>query len=310
LKRIAKTDTIIKTCIEGFHMSGCKLCPRECNVDRGKGELGFCGCGDKIQIARAALHLWEEPCISGEKGSGTIFFSGCNLRCVFCQNYDISHQLKGRTVGEDELINIILDLQDKGATNINLVTPSHFSDKLLPVLRQVKPQLHIPVVYNCGGYESVDTLLSLEGYIDIYMPDFKYMSGELSERYSKAYNYSEVATKALSEMYRQTGVVAYDKKGYMQKGVLIRHLCIPSCRKDSMAVLSHIAETLPVENIIISIMSQYTPDFVPFDCEYENLKRRLTSFEYRSVCDFANKLGFVGYTQDRGSASAAYTPEF
>ncbi len=291
-------------------MKGCRLCPRECLADRKGGERGFCGCTDNIIVARAALHLWEEPCICGKNGSGTIFFSGCNLRCVFCQNHDISHGLVGKAVSEDELANIMLDLQDRGAANVNLVTPTHISDKLIAVLKQVKPQLHIPIVYNCGGYESVHTLLSLEGYIDIYMPDFKYISSELSEKYSSAPGYSEIATLAIKEMYRQTGVATYDEDGHMQRGLLIRHLCIPSCRKDSMAVFSHIAETLPVENIIISIMSQYIPDFLPNNCEHENLKRRLTSFEYRSVCDFAIKLGFIGYTQQRCSASAMYTPKF
>ena len=288
----------------------CSLCPRNCQADREKGETGFCGCTDDIIIARSALHMYEEPCICGKNGSGTIFFSGCNLRCVFCQNYEISHNLKGRIVSQEELLEIMLKLQNEGAENINLVTPTHFADQIASVLKSIKPQLHIPVVYNCGGYESVATLAKLRGLIDIYMPDFKYMNDDIAMKYSSAPHYAKTASEAVIEMFKQTGAVRYDKNGKLLSGLLVRHLVLPSCRKDSIAILHHIAEILPVKDIRISIMSQYTPDFLSDDCEYANLRRRITNFEYRSVCDCASLLNFEGYTQERQSASSIYTPEF
>lgn len=283
------------------------LCPRRCGADR-VNTLGFCRAPREIHIARAALHKWEEPPISGEAGSGTIFFCGCNLRCVYCQNGEISRmENTGRAVCEDELEDIMLRLAHEGAHNINLVTPTHYADALARVLPRVRKKTGIPVIYNCGGYESVETLRRLCGLIDIYMPDFKYFSPELSEKYSSAHDYADVAKKALAEMYRQTGK-AVIKDGLMKRGVLLRHLVLPSCRRDSAEVLRTVAETVPAEDILISVMRQYTPDFAP--AEMKELRRRITSFEYDFVCAEAEKYGFDGFFQDKTSAKSDYTPNF
>ena len=285
----------------------CTLCPRRCGADR-VNTLGFCRAPREIRIARAALHKWEEPPISGDAGSGTVFFCGCNLRCVYCQNGVISRMEKaGRTVREDELEEIMLRLVREGAHNINLVTPTHYADALVRVLPRVREKTDVPIIYNCGGYESVETLRSLCGLIDIYMPDFKYFSPEISWKYSSARDYADVAKKALAEMYRQTGKVAI-RDGLMKKGVLCRHLVLPSCRRDSAEVLRTIAETVPAEDILISVMRQYTPDFAP--AEIKELRRRITSFEYDFVCAEAEKYGFDGFFQDKTSAKSDYTPDF
>ena len=291
-------------------MEKCTLCPRECNAHRRGGELGYCGQGANMRVARSDLHFFEEPPISGKRGSGTIFFSGCSLRCVFCQNRAISRgEAVGREVSVDELCQMMLELQSRGAHNINLVTPTHFADKIALSLGRVKDKLNIPVVYNTSGYEKVETLKLFCGLVDIYMPDFKYISGELSAAYSFAPDYAEVAEAALCEMYRQVGVCRYGEDGMLLRGMIVRHLVLPSCRKDSIAVLGRLAEILPKEDILISVMSQYTPEFA-MGCGYKNLERRLTDFEYSSVAAEADRLGFRGFIQGRGSASAKYTPDF
>ena len=287
----------------------CFLCPRRCGADRESGAAGVCGMTDKIKVARAAPHMWEEPPISGIRGSGTVFFSGCPLKCVFCQNRVLSADGYGKAVDGEELERIILKLAEQGVHNINLVTPTHFSDRLIPVLERVRPKLNIPIVYNCGGYESVEALRRLEGLIDIYLPDFKYASGELAAKYSAAPDYPEVAAAALSEMHRQVGGAAFDADGMMRRGVIVRHLVLPGCRRDSAAVLKMIAETVPVEDIKLSIMRQYTPEFVDAE-RFPELARRLTSFEYDYVVKEAANLGFDGYVQDKDSATAKYTPNF
>lgn len=290
-------------------MAKCYLCPRECGIAR-ELKKGYCGEGDTAVISRAALHMWEEPPISGTRGSGTIFFCGCNLRCVFCQNKTISRGGGARReVSTDELSGIMLDLEAQGAHNINLVTPTHFADKVAAALTKVKHKLNIPVVYNSSGYEKTDTLKILEGLVDIYLPDFKYASSDLASLYSSAPDYPEVAKAAIEEMFRQTGAYVLDENGIMQKGLIVRHLVLPSCRHDSIAVLDILADTLSVKDIKLSLMSQYTPEFA-LDCEFKNLHRKLTSFEYDSVLGHAISLGFDGYFQHISSATSSYTPDF
>ena len=284
----------------------CTACPRECGADRDQ-QRGYCGQTNALRIARAALHLWEEPCISGERGSGTVFFSGCNLGCVFCQNYRVSHRGQGIEIGADELIGKMLDLQQQGAHNINLVTPTHYAEQLVPVLARIKPMLHIPIAYNTGGYEKTQTLELLAPYVDIWMPDFKFGSAQIAKDYAGAPDYPEVAARAIAKMYEMAGKVQFDADGMMQRGVLVRHLVLPGCRKDSMAVLDRLAEILPVPDVRLSLMSQYTPEFAA-DAPFANLHRRVTSFEYESVMAHAEKLGFIGYMQQRESATASIRP--
>lgn len=287
----------------------CTECPRLCGADRAAGGRGVCGMPSELTVSRIALHPWEEPPISGTRGSGTVFFAGCNLRCVFCQNRTISREGVGSVISEDDLITRMLTLQEEGAHNINLVTPTHYTTALVRLLTKIKPRLHIPVVWNSGGYESVESLRMLEGLVDVYLPDFKYMSPDLAAAYSAASDYPAVATEAVKEMYRQTGSITFDGDGIARKGVIIRHLVLPGCRADSMAVLRHLADILPVEDIRVSVMRQYTPDFA-MDCPHKNLHRRLTAFEYDSVLAVADELGIVGYSQGKDAADKAFTPEF
>lgn len=291
---------------------GCFLCPRECGTDR-INKMGYCNAPREIMLARAALHLFEEPVISGKRGSGTIFFCGCNLGCVFCQNGTISRSFcdeKNATepVSEERLAEIMFSLRDEGAHNINLVTPTHYLDALARILSKIKDLLGIPVVYNCGGYEKAASLRALHGLVDIYMPDFKYFSPEISEKYSFAPDYAERATEALREMYSQVGEAVIGDDGMMKKGILLRHLVLPGCRHDSAKVLETVAKTVPPEKILISIMSQYTPDFAPK--EMKELRRRITSFEYDYVLSEAEKMGFDGFSQERSSSKSSYTPDF
>ena len=291
---------IVKTCIS---------CPRECSVDRKSGERGFCGVGNEYVIAASDLHFWEEPCISGTRGAGTVFFSGCNLRCVFCQNKDISRKVRGKILSEGELIDKMLELESRGAHNIDLVTPTPYAERLAVTLEKAKAKLSVPVIYNCGGYESPKALRALDGLIDVYLPDMKYFSNELAIKYSSAPRYKEAATEALTEMYRQVGKVNFDSDGMITRGLIVRHLVLPSHRNDSMGVLDHLASFLPIKNIMLSLMRQYTPDFADADAP-SPLHRRLTSFEYDSVLEYAQKLGFQGFSQSRASATADYTPNF
>ena len=252
--------------------------------------------------------MWEEPPISGKNGSGTVFFSGCNLRCVFCQNKAISRSAAGKAYTEDQLISEMLRLQGEGAHNVNLVTPTHYVDSLIPALERVRPMLNVPVVWNSGGYESVETLKRLEGLVDVYLPDLKYFSAELSAKYSSAPDYFEVARDAIKEMHRQVGEVRIED-GLIKKGVVVRHLVLPSCRKDSIRIVEELSELLPVSEVRLSIMRQFTPDFVDGD-KYPELNRRVTSFEYDSVVKRATELGFDGYTQGAEAAVSSYTPDF
>lgn len=291
-------------------MSKCYMCPRECSVDRENGERGFCGVGNEYIIGSADLHFWEEPCISGERGSGAIFFSGCNLRCVFCQNKDISRDPVGKKYTEDELIDKMLELQDRGAHNINLVTATPYSLFLSKTLAKAKAKgLNIPIVYNCGGYESITMLRTLDGLIDVYLPDFKYFDNQLANKYSSAPNYAEIAGNALIEMHRQVGKLTLDENGIAKQGIIVRHLVLPAHREDSKAALKYLSQILPVDEVMLSLMCQYTPDWVGEDSP-KNLKRRLTSFEYNDVLSYAISLGFDGFSQEKSSAKREFTPKF
>ena len=260
--------------------------------------------GEQPRIARAALHFWEEPCISGARGSGTVFFSGCTLRCAFCQNYEISHLGQGREITVRRLSDIFKALEDQGAHNINLVTATPFAYAVLDALSLYRPA--VPVVWNTGGYETVETLNLLRGAVDIYLPDIKHFSPRLSRLCAGAPDYFETASRAVSEMCRQTGPAAYDENGMLLRGVIVRHLILPGCTADSRRVLDFIAESLP-KGTPVSLMRQYTPS--PH-CAIPGLDRRVTDAEYRRVLDRFEALGLAGYTQEKESADAAYTPPF
>lgn len=286
----------------------CSLCPRKCGVDR-EISHGYCGAGLSAKVARAELHMWEEPCISGKNGSGTVFFSGCNLRCVYCQNYEISRQNNGagKEISDKKLSEVFLRLQEQHANNINLVTPTPYVPNIINALDMVKDKLHIPTVYNCGGYESVETLKMLDGYIDIYMPDFKYCDSETAKKYSEAPDYPETVTKALEEMHRQTKELEWNGD-LLKKGLIVRHLVLPYQRKQSMKILDLLKETVPQKDMLLSLMSQFTPTL---ECKnYPEIDRRITTFEYNSVCDYARKLDFNGYFQERESAQSVYIPQW
>ncbi len=286
----------------------CRLCPRECGANRSI-KSGFCSQSDKLRVARASLHMWEEPCISGTSGSGTVFFSGCNLGCVYCQNREISRGDAGFEITAERLAEIFLELQEKGANNINLVTPTHFVPHIIEALDLVRGKsLKIPVLYNCGGYESYDTLKMLDGYVDIYMPDFKYIDSSLAKKYSHAADYPDVAKKAVAEMFRQTGECVFNENGMMQKGVLVRHLVLPSYTENSKSVIEYLFETYG-NGIYMSIMNQYTP----LDCvkDYPELDRCVTDAEYDEVLDFAESIGVENaFIQEGGAVSESFIPSF
>ena len=289
-------------------MNECRLCPRECGANR-INEKGFCCAGSNTIVARVSLHKWEEPCISYKNGAGTVFFSGCNLHCCFCQNNKISNELFGKEITDEKLADIFMRLQDMGADNIDLVTPTHFVPNIINALDMVKKKLLIPVVYNCGGYESVSTIKMLEGYIDIYLPDIKYYSTDISAKYSSASDYFEKASKAVLEMIRQVGPLRYNDEGGLIKGTVIRHMLLPSHRHDSLEIVKWIAENTTHEEVLVSIMNQYTPfDFI--SDKYPELKRRVTKMEYNSVVNLAAELGLSGFTQQKSSASEEYVPDF
>lgn len=287
-------------------MAICNLCPRHCGADRSRGERGFCGMEETITAARAALHLWEEPPISGKKGSGAVFFSGCSLGCDFCQNTEISHGKFGKEISTEQLRQIFENLIAQGAHNIDLITATHFLPRILPAL---EPKLPVPVVYNCGGYESVDTLKKLEGKVDVYLPDMKYMEGELAAELSHAPDYPEVAAKALREMYRQVGPCQYDEDGMLVKGMLVRHLVLPGQVQNSLKVLDFLADTFPKGSILISVMAQYVPSgkvkhIPPYD-------RTVTKEEYDAVLSYMDMLDITdGFIQEPASATEEYLPDF
>lgn len=284
----------------------CNACPRKCNVERNIGEFsrGFCKMPYNAVLARASLHLWEEPVISGEGGSGAIFFSGCNLRCVFCQNYEISHENFGKQVSKSEFIDIVKNLENQGAHTINLVNPTHFVPFIKEVFSEYKPS--VPVVYNTGGYDDVESIRSLQGLIDVYLPDLKYFDSDVSKKYSNAENYFEKASKAVLEMQRQVGKSVI-KDGIMQKGMIIRHLVLPKNTDQSIKILRWIKDNLPIDTYI-SLMSQYVP-YVK--TEYKELNRRIVTAEYQKVIDEFERLGFEnGFMQERSSAQTDFIPKF
>lgn len=287
----------------------CKLCPRECGADRLHGQVGFCRATDGIRIARAALHYWEEPCISGEKGSGTVFFSHCTLKCVFCQNHEISTSGRGKVVSIERLATIFLELQEKGANNINLVTPTHYVPQIIMAIEMARKKgLILPIVYNSSGYEKVETLKALEGYVDIYLPDFKYFKEKYAKKYSFAPEYTEFAKQALDEMVRQVGEPKFDENGMMLKGVIVRHLMLPGLLFDSKKIVEYLYNTYG-NRIYISLMNQYTP--LEQVKAYPELNRVLSSSHYDYLVDYALDLGVEnGYIQEGETNKESFIPPF
>lgn len=301
-------DYRMKTDIEKY-MQQCTLCPRNCGVNRSRGEFGYCGADAGIKAARAALHMWEEPCISGKEGSGTVFFSGCSMRCVFCQNHDIALGRTGMEIGEERLAEIFLELQEKGANNINLVTPTHYVPQIVNALAEAKRRgLHLPIVYNTGSYDKVETIRLLEGLVDIYLPDCKYYAQDIGKRYSNVSDYFQVATDAIAEMYRQVGKPEFDERGRMKKGVIVRHLVLPGQTMDSKKIIQYLYENYK-DNIFISIMNQYTV-MDGLDA-YPELQRKVTDEEYDEVVDYAIQIGVEnGFIQEGETASESFIPSF
>ena len=297
-------------------LTNCNLCPRRCSVNRYE-QMGYCRAGAKLRAAKAMIHQGEEPCLLGEEGSGrygagAIFFTGCNLRCVFCQNYEISWEQQGKEISTERLGQIMLELQEQGAACIDLVTPTPYLVQIKGALEAVKAKLVIPVVYNCGGYEEPTALQQLEGLIDIYLPDLKYYDKAIASKYSGCADYFEKATAALQEMFRQVGPVEFDEKGQLKKGLLVRHLVLPGAYKDSMKLMDWLGEVFPQGSIRISLMSQYTPfgRVLSEPERFKELNRRVTTFEYNKVIDRALEKGLDGYSQQRSSSTMALRPDF
>ena len=289
-------------------LKNCTLCPRNCGVDRTK-TVGFCGATNHTKVARAALHFWEEPCISGTNGSGTVFFSGCNLACRYCQNYDISIGGFGKEITVEQLADIFVNLQNDGAHNINLVTPTPYLPQIIEAIDLVREKIQIPFVANLGGYEKPETIQMLKGYIDIFLTDVKYQSSEIAEKYSSAPDYFRFAMDSLAQMISLCGAPKLDENGIMQSGGIVRHLVLPRCRKDSFEVIKSLSERFGTEDFILSLMSQYTPNGHLED--YSEINRRITSLEYHCVTDMALELGFTNaYMQQKSSAKEEYTPPF
>lgn len=291
-------------------MNECTLCPRECRANRGQGDKGICGVsGEGILGARAALHMWEEPCISGERGSGTVFFSGCSLRCVYCQNFEIAKAERGTEITIERLADIFLELQEKDAANINLVTPTHYTIQIIEAVLLAKEKgLHIPIVYNCSGYEKVETLRMLEGIVDVYLTDFKYMDAETAKRYSKAPDYPLIAKEALKEMVRQQPLAKFDENGMMQKGVIVRHLLLPGYLKNAKAVVKYVYD-LYGDQVFLSLMNQYTP--LPHVASYPEINRLVTEEEYEELVQYAIDIGVeYGFIQEGETAKESFIPSF
>ena len=287
----------------------CKICPNNCKANRRDGNLGICKANDKIKIALASLHFFEEPCISGEKGSGTVFFSNCNLNCKFCQNYEISALGKGKEITIKELADTFLDLQEKGANNINLVTPTIYAYQIKEALKIAKNKgLNIPVVYNSNGYESIETLKALEGYIDVYLPDLKYYYDDIAFKYSGIKDYFKNTTEAIKEMYRQVGYPEFDEYGIIKKGLIIRHLVLPNNIQNSKKVLEWIKNNID-KRVYISIMAQYFPCYKAK--EIEELNRKLSKEEYEEIEEFVYMIDIEnGYMQELGEHEEEYVPNF
>ena len=291
---------------------GCTLCPRNCAADRAHGEAGFCGVTDRVKAARAGLHFWEEPCISGEAGSGTVFFSGCSLHCVYCQNRDIANGLAGKEITVERLAEIFIEQQERGAVNINLVTPGHYVPQISKAVRLARKNgLALPIVYNTGSYERPEVIRSLAGIVDVWLPDLKYMDGTIAERYSGAPDYFRWASSAIAEMVRIAGEPEFDEAGLMRRGVIVRHLVLPGAAEDSKRIIRYLYETYG-DRIYISIMNQYTPVMKGADADkYPELMRTLTEKEYDEVVDYAIDLGVEnGFIQEEETAAESFIPQF
>ena len=290
-------------------LSSCTICPHNCKVNRNNGQIGRCRSGNKVKIALASVHNYEEPCISGKNGSGTIFFSNCNLSCIYCQNYKISQLGKGYELSVEELANIMLEQQEKGVNNINLVTPTMYAYQIIEAIKIARKNgLNIPIIYNTNGYENVKTIQDLNGYVDVYLPDLKYYSNELSKKYSKVDNYFKYATEAIKEMYKQVGCPVFDENGIIQKGLIIRHLVLPNHLQNSKHVLKWIKENMP-EDTYVSVMAQYFPTYKAKEDELIN--RKLTKKEYKEIEEFLYTLDLKnGYMQELGEHEEEYVPDF
>ena len=287
----------------------CEICPHKCKINRNNNQIGRCKSGDMVKIALVSTHNFEEPCISGDMGSGTVFFSNCNMNCIFCQNYEISQLGKGKEISIQDLARIFLEQQERNVANINLVTPTSFVPQIIEAIKIAKARgLHIPIVYNTNGYENVETIKLLEGYIDVYLPDLKYAENELAKKYSKIYNYFEIATNAIKEMINQVGVPKFDKNGMITKGVIIRHLVLPNYIENSKKVLKWIKENLP-NDIYVSIMAQYFPTYKAK--EDNKINRKLTKEEWRQIEDFVDEIEIEnGFIQELGEHEEEYVPKW
>ncbi len=290
-------------------LESCMLCPHNCRVNRKFGNKGRCKCEDKLKVALASLHMFEEPCISGTAGSGTIFFTNCNLNCIYCKNYEISQLGKGIEITVEKLADIFISQQEKGAHNINLVTPTMYVYQIIEAIKIARKNgLNIPIIYNSTGYENVDTIKLLNGYIDVYLPDLKYFTNELSKKYSKVDNYFEYATKAIKEMYNQVGNAKFNENGLIKKGVIIRHLILPNHIQNTKNILKWISNNMPKE-IFVSVMAQYFPTYKAKNDSLIN--RKLTKKEYKEVVNYLYSLDLKnGYIQELGSHEEEYVPDF
>lgn len=291
-------------------LENCNICPRKCGVNRLSGAKGFCGAtGDNVKVSKIMLHKWEEPCISGNRGSGAVFFSGCNLKCIYCQNYKISRDAEGEEYSVNQLAKAFLDLQDKGAHNINLVTPTHFMPQIAETVLTAKEKgLNIPIVYNTSGYETAEAIKMLSGIVDVYLTDFKYADSILANEYSKAKDYFNTAASALKEMFLQTGEARFDNDGNLQKGIIVRHLVLPSHVDNSRDCIEYLYKKYG-NKIFMSIMNQYTP--LISDPRYPNLSRKITEEEYDEVVNFAIDIGVENaFVQEGGTVSESFIPDF
>lgn len=291
------------------NLKECTLCPHKCKINRLEGKIGRCKANAKVKIALASIHKYEEPCISGRNGSGTIFFSNCNFNCIFCQNYEISQQGLGREISIEELAEIFIKQQEKGADNINLVTPVMYVYHIIEAIKLAKKHgLCIPIIYNSNGYENVETIKLLNGYIDIYLPDLKYYNNELAKKYSNISNYFEIATEAIKEMYNQVGAPEFDEDGIIKKGLIIRHLILPNYLENTKHILKWLKENIN-KDVYISIMAQYFPTYKAKECE--KLNRKITKKEYKEIERYLYLLNIEnGYIQDLGEHEEEYVPDF
>lgn len=290
-------------------LENCNICPHKCNINRNKGKIGRCKATNKIKVALYSVHNFEEPCISGEKGSGTVFFSNCNLNCIYCQNYEISQQGRGKEISIEELSDIFIEQQKRNVENINLVTPTSYVAQIIEAIKIARKKgLNIPIVYNTNGYENVETIKMLDGYVDIYLPDLKYYYNDIAKKYSKIDNYFEIATKAIKEMKKQIGKTVIDENGIMKKGIIIRHLVLPNNIENSKKILKWIRENMN-NDTYISVMAQYFPTYkAKEDLE---LNRKLTKQEWREIEEYIEKLGIEnGFIQELGEHEEEYVPKW